>query len=394
VDLFSRKYFASQGKRSELSNGKEVKKTFISDLRQAAKTRATEKRGVQKMKRATFILLMTGVCVFFAAPSASAQVNPNGFPSGEHFNLNIISKKPDHQCSLAEDEYGNPVYGNVIFVPEGENVQIKMQSGKIKGKKLSDLGDTLRVVDPCAGFPYDTTEDPAAILQLPPHNPGYSVYARMVGTPSGDMEILPNLEYVMDDEGNYLWWYAGEVDQGFSCKDQTIDPHQKGSKGKGNTGKSTAIDITCLFLWSGEVCYFDPDSSGQSYCGECTAWDGDLDTGTCIDYADCGQRDLCCQQCCDANTVDGVCCGAAGACVDGGLCIDDTPTYYKHCELPVLVDEVYTCGLLSDPVDVWCKVYGVDPEEPAWVFNIADFVQYFWGATNNGKVVQVRFYKN
>jgi hypothetical protein len=36
----------------------------------------------------------------------------------------------------------------------------------------------------------------------------------------------------------------------------------------------------------------------------------------------------------------------------------------------------------------------VYPEvEPEWVFNIADFVQYFWSATSQGKVVQVRFYK-
>jgi hypothetical protein len=358
-------------------------RALISDLREAAKLRTTEKRRVQKMKKETFILLMTGVYVFLAAPSASAQVNPNGFPSGEHFNLNIISKKTDYHCSLAEDEYGNPVYGNVIFVPEGEDVQIKMQSGKIKGNKLSDLGDTLQVIDPCAGFLYDTTDDSAAILQLPPHNAGYSVFARMVGTPSGNMEIEPGLDYVMDDEGNYLWWYAGEVGQGFSCKDQTIDPHQKGSQGKGNTGKSTAVDITCLFEWSGEVCYLDPDLSGQSYCGECIGWDA-LNPGECIEYADCEQRNLCCEECCD--TGDDACCGMAGTC--DGLCVDSELTYYDHCEIPTSLEPVI-CEI-GDPVEVSCKVY----ETPVWVFNIADFVQYFWDAVQNGKVLQVRFYKN
>lgn len=341
------------------------------------------------IKRKSLILLVTGVCIFFVVSvGLTAQIN-NGFPSGDHFNLNIISKKASYQCSLEEDEYGNPVYGNVIFVPEGEEVQIKMQSGKIKGNKLSDLGDTLRVIDPCAGFVNDTTEDTAAILQLPPGD--YSVYARMVGTPieNGNMEIVPGLDYVQDNDGNYLW-YAGDVGQGFTCDNKTIDPHQKGSKGKGNTGKSTATIIDCLFKWSGEVCYFNPDLTGQSYCGQCVNWDSI--NQVCLDYADCTQKDLCCEECCD--TVDDVCCGTEDVCVSGGFCIDDI-TYYSNCILPDSLDPV-TCSS-GDPVNVWCKKYGTaaEPdEEPVWVFNIADFVQYFWAATNNGKVVQVRFYKN
>jgi hypothetical protein len=188
----------------------------------------------------------------------------------------------------------------------------------------------------------------------------------------------------MDDAGNYLWWYAGDVGQGFSCKDQTIEPHEKGSKGKGNTGKSTAVDITCLFDWSGEVCYFDPDFSGQSYCGECSLWDI-YNPGVCLEYADCGQRDLCCEECCD--TVDDVCCGTAGTC--DGLCVDPALTYFGNCEPPPDPLDPTTCAI-GDPVEVWCKVY----EDPVWVFNIADFVQYFWDAVHNGKVLQVRFYKN
>jgi len=338
------------------------------------------------MKTAIWNVLVAASCLFLMASPVSAQLdpNPNGFPAGEHFNVNIISKKLEYHCSLDVDDSGLPVYGNVVFVPEGQEVQIKMESGKIKGKKLSDMGDTLRVIDPCAGFADDTTSDEAAILQLPPHNAGYSVYARMVGTPSGDMTVEPGLDYLQDDQGNYLWWYAGDVGQGFSCGDQTIDKHEKGSRGKGNTGQSTAKEITCLFEWSGEVCYFDPDYSGQSYCGECLAWD-ELDPQVCIDYADCSHRNLCCEECCE--TLDDICCGTAGACVASGVCIDDLLTYYGGCELPVSLDPL-TCAI-GDPIETWCKVY----DTPTWIFNVADFVQYFWDATNNGKVVQVRFYK-
>jgi hypothetical protein len=215
------------------------------------------------MKRATLVFLTASVYALLVASPGLAQMdpNPNGFLSGEHFNLNIISKKAEYQCSLGEDEFGNPVYGNVIFVPEGQEVKITMQSGKIKGNKLSDLGDTLRVIDPCANFLHDSTDDPAAILQLPPHSAGYRVLARMVGTPSGNAVIQPGLDYLQDDNGNYL--YLGDIDSKFECPEKTIDPHVKGSKGKGNTGRSVATEITCLFEWSGEVCYFDPDFTGQ-----------------------------------------------------------------------------------------------------------------------------------
>jgi hypothetical protein len=48
-----------------------------------------------------------------------------------------------------------------------------------------------------------------------------------------------------------------------------------------------------------------------------------------------------------------------------------------------------TCAAGS-AVETWCKVYDM----PVWIFNIADFFQYFWGAVENGKVLQVQSYKN
>lgn len=344
------------------------------------------------MRRMVLSLPIVSLWVCLITTTVLAQTNPNGFPSGEHFNLNIISKKTDYHCSLQVDEFGNPVYGNVIFVPEGEDVKIKMQSGKIKGKKLADMGDTLQVIDPCADFTHDTTRDAAAILQLPPNSAGYGVYARMVGTPieNGNMTIEPGIDYVADDDGNLLW-FAGSVGKGFSCEDQTIDEHHKGSQGKDSTGQSVATDISCLFQWSGDVCYFNPDSSGQSYCDGCLTWDETVNPPVCTDYQSCEPGELCCKECCNLveNPTDlfDICCDDPGLCEDTGSCVSGP--YIGGCQLPVIVDSVSTCteGSL---VDVWCRLY----DTPVWVFNIADFVQYFWDATSNGKVVQVRFYKN
>jgi len=67
----------------------------------------------------------------------------NGFPSGPHYNLNIIGKKDLFTCPPQElDTNGAPIYGNVIFVPEMTNgnpavqdpTQIVFESG-LKGPR-------------------------------------------------------------------------------------------------------------------------------------------------------------------------------------------------------------------------------------------------------------------
>ena len=112
------------------------------------------------MKKYTGKILSTFLLLLLVVTPASAtkpgeDVNPNGFPSGEHYNLNIIGKKAEFTCPEQEyDEFGDPVYGNVIFVPEnGQGIEIFMQSGK--GKKAADI-PTLQVIDPCSGFDGNT----------------------------------------------------------------------------------------------------------------------------------------------------------------------------------------------------------------------------------------------
>jgi hypothetical protein len=66
------------------------------------------------------------VAAFTAIPASATQpgqtVNPNGFPSVEHSNLNILGKKDGFACEQQYDDQGNPVYGNVVFVPLNGNI--------------------------------------------------------------------------------------------------------------------------------------------------------------------------------------------------------------------------------------------------------------------------------
>jgi hypothetical protein len=40
----------------------------------------------------------------------------------EHSNLNILGKKDGFACEQQYDDQGNPVYGNVVFVPLNGNI--------------------------------------------------------------------------------------------------------------------------------------------------------------------------------------------------------------------------------------------------------------------------------
>jgi hypothetical protein len=157
------------------------------------------------------------------------------------------------------DEYGDPMYGKVIFIPEGgEDIQILMQSGK--GKKAAAIPD-LQVIDPCA------FGSNAAVMQLPKNDAGYRVYARALATPTYDpfMEITPDLVMVEDDAGNTLFYLGDITPTGLETPYQIIR----------TKGKSKAQEITPLFEWTGSVCYFTPD-------------------GYCEPGIDCDTASLCC----------------------------------------------------------------------------------------------------
>jgi hypothetical protein len=298
------------------------------------------------MKKLLTITMLLTVCAAFLFSNVPAfavkpgeDVNPNGFPSGEHYNLTLNAKKSDYNCTPeAEvlDGNGNPVYGKVIFIPQYndglENVGILMESGK-KGPKGATDCTTLEVVDKCAGFDGDE-----AIMRLPKNEGGYNVYLRAKGKPTElgeDMKILGRLQYVEDEDGNSLIFLGTLTQNGLLTDEGLTRPK----------GKTKAVDITALFQLHGSICYQD-------------ALPEDLPNPD--DYN---------AQCCTFTDNDG----------DGAY--EDT-----------------SCVPPADLLDPTCEpgqtlLYCTDPLDYPWIFNIGDNVGYFWDVDNNGvRSAQVRFY--
>jgi len=288
---------------------------------------------MKRMITASLVMAVLMVCwtVGAMATAPGATVNPNGFPSGPHYNLNIHGKKTGFSCPEQQyDEFGNPIYGNSVFVPEdGKGIQILMQSGT--GKRAEAFTE-LRATDPCSGFDGD-----AAVVQLPKNDAGYKVYARALAKPTNDpsMTITPNLVSVQDEYGNDLVYLGLVTNGGFVRADgMTL------TRGK---GKSTAVDVTGLFQWSGEVCYFSPPDGAYQFSQIC-----------CIDF-----------------DADGI---------------------FDSCEQPSvdLLGTSYCATAGYSLLSTFCKSYVNE-----WVFSIGDFVEYLWDLENNGsKLIQVRFYPN
>jgi hypothetical protein len=212
--------------------------------------------------------------VFMAASVLAEKPEPvmdksNGFPSGEHFNLNIIGKKDGFNPHENQTDGTADSYGNVVFVPENGGGAIYMESGK--GKKFEEILQ-LRVLDNWAG------DADGARLQLPKNEAGYRVYARALGKP-GEMTsigLTPGLGLVQDENGNDLYYLGLVRDGGFET------PEQDFRRGK---GKSKAIDISDLFKWYGEICYlFDEDPGEGYYAKKICCVEADIFTTECLEY--------------------------------------------------------------------------------------------------------------
>lgn len=324
----------------------------------------------------------------------------NGFPSGEHYNLILHGKKDDHVCEtqieIVEVIDTTPLdgidptydvgdkfsvgdcpteagatytcrYGNVIDMPRGsDSIQILMESGaKGPGKKSggddSDLDNSiLQVTDACTGY---TGNDPA-VVRIPENRDGYAVYARVLGKPtddggpdfsidgreipimgnnSGDEEVW--LIGVIDNDGALL---PDTCDDG-GCELSRWDPETKGK------GVKNAKDISGLFSFTGEVCYWDDGA----YC---------LDGGESI----CTDKEFCC------SIVDDYALGD----------IEYNGTVY-NCD--VATDEEVTalaCTVeLASLETLHCRHY-----DNTWIFNINDFVNVLFDVNNNAYNVQIRLY--
>ena len=284
------------------------------------------------MKRLIYLNLLFVLVMLFMAGSATAvkpgeEVNPNGFASGEHYNLNIIGKKDSFKCQETQlNGDGDKTYGSSIFVPENGIGEIYMESGK--GQKFGEIS-SLEVIDNCA------CDSDGARIRLPKNDAGYSVYARALGKPGGNTTLRPELREVQDENGTNLFYLGLVTSTGFKLAEQPFTRVK---------GKSRAIEITDLFRWIGEICYLS-DLGG------------------------------------DYDSVKSVCC------VQETVVDPDTVICDAYEEVTA------TTPCLDDPISVYCNNY--TEEDPAWIFDIGDFVEYLWYKDNNGtKLLQVRFYPN
>lgn len=262
---------------------------------------------------------------------------------GEHHTLNIHGKGDDFKkqdCTVVPDpETGE--YSNNIFIPgdgdSADNNQLIMTSGNSKGKWAAEGNTTYGVRDGCTA-PFDGD---AAELTLPPNEKGYYVTARVLGKPTENPELMleGSLLFVGDEFGNDLIVLGLVTDNGFETPTQTLTRSK---------GKTSAVDITGLFEWSGSVCYFD----GANYCYD------DAGAYTCTDT----------QLCCIDFEGDG---------------ITDT------CADPVTADDLTLSCDVGDLTDLACQEYVNE-----WVFNIGDLVEYMWDLDAQGdfKLANIRFY--
>jgi len=290
----------------------------------------------------------------------------NGFPSGQHFNLNIHGKDPE--TFVCDEKSG----GNSVFVAEYGASTIQYVSNK-----KSSVYD-LTVLDPCAmPEPYG---DGIAKVQIPykvmvdgtpiPAD-GYYVFARILGKPNnGKLEpasniiLYPNtvVEACNDTEPpnpefeNYTECPEDpELMLGLVVGDNLYlpDPDEEvlrrfedpTAKGK---GKSKAVDITRLFVYTGWVV------------------DATLDVNEdgVIDINDVPEADY-----------------------DGDPLTPDNRDYNNDDAIDQADVEAWLTDMAAlDPPMAW---YFANE----WIFNIADLVITEQGLMNDGtKLVQIRFY--
>lgn len=368
--------------------------------------------------------------------------NGNGYPEGDHFNVNLLAKKSDptnpsyFHCPSPDDYQWDyykdgtsvcnpdligtdacekcdpslevctvqvPSAQNVVFVPRDNDVDgdgnpdqeitIRIKSGSDKpgkGGKIKDQYPVLTVTDWCTEhFPdYGEGAGDLAEIMLPENANGYGVYARVTGKALEGIAwsfLFPTIEKVQDEYGNDLY-FLGTIGGADGCLDAQgnyvgdLDriDTQKGN-GKGK-GVKDATNLSCLFEFTGQVCYVNDLCY---YCGDAP------------DY-------MLCEDVYAGNDAGFVCCTDT---FDGEQVFDSCGEPAKsNCAAPVgisTIDGITPCDPLTDLDCEWTctgESYVVDPlcrdyENPTWVFNISDFVDVLWQSETNGAYnVKLRLY--
>lgn len=236
---------------------------------------------MKKLSIYTTMLVLVLTSLFFVTTALAGRGHKgNGFPCGEHYNLNLISKNDDFTCPDQFDYIAETPDQNVIYIPADnvEAIKIYMESGK---KKDMDNYTEFIVTDWCAGF-----GDSNSYLKLPANADGYAVYARAVGKLGENLNIEifdPNLDFIRDENQNNLLALGLITRDGvtpYFSPDPAIIERKKGGK------NNKAVPITDLFLWTGNVCYFSDVDTGTYRCCQDTTVPADGFYDECIELAD------------------------------------------------------------------------------------------------------------
>lgn len=279
----------------------------------------------------------------------------NGYPSGEHQNLNIHGKKLDWNGDCTPG-------GKSINVPQYTK-DLPDQTIQIVSNKKSSQAE-LKAIDPCSEL-YDN--DPAKV-QLPYVDElGYYVFARSTAKPTNNdgepskIMITPNgvleacnqnaendpendfgdLTSCYDTNGNLVETIVlGLVTNNgvYKVADKEFVRYDDSTKGK---GVKKAVDITGLFEWTGAVCNDTLDVNDDRE----------------ITWADFAASEAA------FDTMYGI--------VDDGV---------------VTTEELIAYLMANQAAD--CEFF-----EEEWVFNVADLVVQSSKIDNDGtKLWKVRFY--
>ncbi len=246
------------------------------------------------------LLVLTSLPVLAAKPLDVIE-HSNGFPSGQHFNLNLHGRDP-----LGFD--GSPT-GNVVVVNITGNSTVQYLSNK---RNMTDT--ELVVMDPLTEafdgdaaqvyLPYNIVDESDNVTKSAG---GYFVFGRILGTPDNAKDggpssilIYPNFlvasANATDDTTNG-WPFdptVDEIDLGYISSSGNL--YQSTEEGyvpfqrlepTAKNGKSMAKDITGLFWWSGYVTdntSLDTNANGQFDIGDVPitfdGFDGSIPNGT------------------------------------------------------------------------------------------------------------------